>query len=511
MNQEEVLFPYEKIKRINQGTFAEVFEVCKGKYDIQTRKCDGKLYAEKVYTEGEPDYNEIDILSRFEHPHLLKSIELFVDHKGVFHLILPLAQKPYDLEKLIKIQEFDLDDTVKYIYQIISAIGFLHSQEYYHCDIKPSNVLLINNNITLADYSWSFHNAYDTETICGTPGYASPQGWEQGRLFKDEFYHEKLNQVQGDIYSIGTIFFECITGFKLNDYKQFLEPGKKIDDADNESYLNSEALILEMIKKVKDEEFRSAFDCIYNMCRLSQKERYKTINEVLQHPVFSSRVYTKIIPGKIKATNLPTTNMCDETILEHQSINHINDILGLDKTLVLTYITFYTLFYRNTNLIKEKSIDPKVLIDACIYISIKTFKPSSSPINYKEKLSRKGKYTQNDLLYVIFKILENVKGIIRVPSIYECTDNALEICWWLLMISKDCEYMSKSPKECHSLYAEIEANQSNLISSRVNKYDVKNIMFSKDNENTIILTYKKYDQVQELNIKWNNNKELVIE
>jgi serine/threonine protein kinase len=82
---------------------------------------------------------------------------------------------------------------------------------------------MFNGNCVLADYGFIYHMSFDTETYCGTKGYASPQGWQDGRnYFKDwPYYKEKLSQVQADIYAIGSTFYECLKNEFMVDYKKY--------------------------------------------------------------------------------------------------------------------------------------------------------------------------------------------------------------------------------------------------------------------------------------------------
>jgi len=491
----------EKVKVINEGGYGKVYEICKGKYDKDT--CEGELYAEKVYTVGEPDFNEIDILSRFDHPNLLKAVKSHIDSKGDFHIILPLADKPnYDLNKIIKQGKIPLNKAITYMYQIISAVGFLHSQEYYHCDIKPQNILMFDGNCVLADYGFTYHSSYNTK-ICGTVGYASPQGWNENESFDWVYYKEKINQIQSDIYSIGAVFFECLTGEQLNDYKLYIKD-EDYDEADNKAYQEAEDYILKYLEhNNKNERFKLAFDCIYNMCRNSQKDRYKSINEVLQHPLFVARTMTRIIPGKIKATSMPTDvcksligNLTLEKAMKDNERNFVF-ITSNQTYSLLTYITLYTLLYRTIYLAPSKF---KLIFVSCLYLSIAVFKYIDLTYEYLSAIIREHK--PEDIRNMVYKIVDELNGVIRVPSIYEETDNVLEIVWFLINAGKDCSYLSKSPKELHSMYAEIEAKKPKLISSRINKNKVLAVTYTYDN------TYKvEYDfegETKVIKLKDNN-------
>lgn len=500
---EDFLSDVKTIKEISSGGYGKVYEICKGKYDEDIGSCEGERYAEKVYTEGEPEFNEIDILSRFDHPNLLKAIKSNLDSKGKFHLILPLADKPnYDLKKVIEKGKLSFDKATTYIYQIISAVGFLHSQEYYHCDIKPQNILMFDGNCVLADYGFTYHNSYDI-SLCGTVGYASPQAWNEKNNFNWVYYKEKINQIQSDIYSIGAVFFECLLGKQLNDYTLY-KKGKTDDEADDEAYKQTEEKILKVINFMKENKGTReelAFDCIYKMCRNSQEDRYKSINEVLQHPFFVTRTMTRIIPGKIKATKMPNY-VCKSLLkpsltVEDMKMERWFVFTQQNKAYsLLTHITFYTLLYRTIYLAKEQTKIKTVYI-ACLYLAVGVFRHVDLYYFYINLTEHK----PEDIINMVYKIVDELEGIIRVPSIYEETDNALEIIWWLINVSKDCNYLLKSPKELHSMYSEIETKKPELISSRINKNSILAVSHTYNYEYK--LEYKIEDETKVIGIDEN--------
>ena len=92
---------------------------------------------------------------------------------------------------------------------MVSAIAEMHSVGILHRDLKPANIMLrADDSIALIDFGLAKRMRLemaltDSGEIFGTPYYMSP---EQG--------HGNGVDVRSDIYSLGVIFFEMLTGEK---------------------------------------------------------------------------------------------------------------------------------------------------------------------------------------------------------------------------------------------------------------------------------------------------------
>jgi len=86
--------------------------------------------------------------------------------------------------------------------QLASAINHCHSKNIIHCDIKPENIMIDeNNNVTLIDFGLSkIYSKKLLEFSCGTPAYMAPEC-----LMKK--YTDKC-----DVWSFGIILYILMTG-----------------------------------------------------------------------------------------------------------------------------------------------------------------------------------------------------------------------------------------------------------------------------------------------------------
>jgi eukaryotic-like serine/threonine-protein kinase len=87
---------------------------------------------------------------------------------------------------------------------LCAALGYAHGFDVVHCDIKPGNVMIDGvGKIFLTDFGIARH-ADSTKTLIrsiGTPGYNAPE----------QIYEKKLTPA-ADIYALGIVLYEMITG-----------------------------------------------------------------------------------------------------------------------------------------------------------------------------------------------------------------------------------------------------------------------------------------------------------
>ncbi len=86
-------------------------------------------------------------------------------------------------------------NTYKFIRQLLDVVGYLHSHQVLHLDLKPDNILLtrINNDVKLIDLGCCYTDAFQ-DTTGHSKGYAAP-----------EQLRGEQTDVRTDIYAIGRI------------------------------------------------------------------------------------------------------------------------------------------------------------------------------------------------------------------------------------------------------------------------------------------------------------------
>ena len=149
---------------------------------------------------------EYELIAEIEHPNIVKIYDLGVsdDHA---HIAMEYVDAG-DLKRRIS-AGMNEPDALRYLGQIASALAKIHDVGILHRDLKPGNIMLrSDDSIALIDFGLAKRmrlrmELTDEGEIFGTPYYMSP---EQG--------HGNGVDHRSDIYSLGVIFYEMLTGQK---------------------------------------------------------------------------------------------------------------------------------------------------------------------------------------------------------------------------------------------------------------------------------------------------------
>ena len=188
------------------------------------RKDDGRdviLKVQDIHEVSDPSLlkrfmQELNILSNLNHPNVVKILDHGHTENYAYYAMEFLPNG--DLAKRIEKGKLTADKAINYVIQIAKGLSVLHSKNIVHRDIKPSNILFNKeDNPVISDLGIAkdLSNADELTArgdILGTPYYISP-----------EQINGKPVDKRTDIYSLGVVFYEMLTGKRPFDGNSVIE------------------------------------------------------------------------------------------------------------------------------------------------------------------------------------------------------------------------------------------------------------------------------------------------
>lgn len=274
----------EYITQTELGTGAfSVVKQCK-------RRVNGHLAAVKIIEKDKVSDDdlanlkeEMEILSSFNHEHIIKMEEYFDEPKYVY-IVTELVAGGELFDRIVKKSYYSEKDARDLIRVFLKTMAYVHERGVVHRDLKPENLLLVSDDddsdIKIADFGLAKRivDLKPNEPPCGTPAYVAPE------ILRNQKYG-----VEVDIWSIGVICYVLLAG-----YPPFYDEDVK-----------------KLFRKIKDGKYHfhqehwgdkspEAIDCIKKMLCVDVKERW-TAKQLLTHD------WVTTDDEKLKARNIDGT------------------------------------------------------------------------------------------------------------------------------------------------------------------------------------------------------------
>lgn len=202
---------------------------------------------------------EVRVIARLEHPRILPVYD-YGEHNGIPYLVMRYLEAG-TLSDRIKAGNLSPTDIDRIIRQLLDALGYAHEKGVIHRDIKPSNVMIDRRgDVFLTDFGIAklvegTAEFTATGAITGTPAYMSPEQ-AQGKPL----------DIRSDIYSLGIVLYEMITGrvpFEAETplavlLKKIQEPPPPPSLARPDIHPALEAFLLKALARNPDDRYTSA-------------------------------------------------------------------------------------------------------------------------------------------------------------------------------------------------------------------------------------------------------------
>ncbi len=261
---------YEIIEKVGEGGMAIVY---KAKCHLLNRFVAIKVLRDE-FTEDE-DFirkfrRESQAAASLSHPNILNIYDVGmeeIDDKKVYYIVMEFISGK-TLKELIKSKgKLSVDETINYSLQIAEALQHAHRNHIVHRDIKPHNMMITDDNrIKVTDFgiarAVTSSTVTTTSNVLGSVHYFSPEQARGG--YTDE---------KSDIYSLGIVMYEMVTGklpydgdspisVALKHIQTEITAPTKIDST---IPLNLEAIILKCVEKRQSDRYNNIAELIHDL------------------------------------------------------------------------------------------------------------------------------------------------------------------------------------------------------------------------------------------------------
>ena len=303
---------------LGTGSFGRVFKV-KLKDDPSS-----KLYAMKVINKNlmirkkQMKYavGECNVLKRCNCPFIVK---LYFSFQTLENLYIVEDYCPGgDLQNHLHISLLEEEEAKFYIAEVILAIEHLHNLNIIYRDLKPENILIgEDNHIILADFGLAkegIEGNHLSQSFCGSPAYLPPESLNFKGVGKS-----------GDIYGIGAVLYEMISGtppFYANEISVLFNKIKNCQVVVHHYFSED---LKDLMKKLLEKDPNKRFGVFDK-------------NEIKQHPFFKGIDWEKLANKEIS----PPTNFIKQK-------NKNDKIFDENKNKNIKKINFTDVDYNDDN------------------------------------------------------------------------------------------------------------------------------------------------------------------
>ncbi len=185
---------------LGQGTFASVYL---GEHVHLKTQAAIKILRTNLWTFDASEFlQEAKTIANFEHQHIVRVLEFgFQPDNTTPYLVMKYAAHGSLRQRYPRGTRLAPTDILPYLKQLAEALTYTHKQKVVHCDIKPENILLDEQDrLLLADFGIAKLAHQREQNIRGTPLYMAPEQI-QGH-----------SQPASDQYALAVVVYEWLCG-----------------------------------------------------------------------------------------------------------------------------------------------------------------------------------------------------------------------------------------------------------------------------------------------------------
>ena len=211
-NRQKYVGKFKLLEKVGAGGMGTVYKAVNMMDKTETVAI--KVLKEEMFTDEKNVKRfkqEAAIIDQLDHPNIVRIIERGQAKNNLFIAMEYLDGKTLS-QKIKDEKQLDISEAIHIMLQISEALGKIHSKNIIHRDMKPDNIMLVTKNndpnyVKILDFGLAktqFQTRLtQTGVVIGTISYMAPEQISGKGAF-----------IASDIYSLGTMFYEMLTGDK---------------------------------------------------------------------------------------------------------------------------------------------------------------------------------------------------------------------------------------------------------------------------------------------------------
>ena len=290
----KVIGSYKVLSRLGKGGMGEVYLAEDTKLD---RKVALKFLSQELVNDNWAKrqlIKEAQAVAQLDHPNICSVYG--IEQQEKYHFIVMQYVEGQTLSQLIRSKALEQFDLVNLAQQIVGAIAEAHAHGIIHRDIKPGNIMVTTTGqVKVLDFGLakivqqkqnfesgkdSISNLSQIGLLQGTVAYMSPE----------QLRGEKLDY-RTDVFSIGTVLYEMITGKNPYGKGSTAETISSILTVQPPTFQNSmpealralDAVVTKCAQKEVDQRYQSATALLYDLNNLQTPVKNSTFWRASSH------------------------------------------------------------------------------------------------------------------------------------------------------------------------------------------------------------------------------------
>lgn len=355
---------YEIIRTIGEGGMANVFLAYDTilQRDVAVKILRGDLAADEKFVRR--FQREAISASSLSHPNIVEMYDVGED-EGQYFIVMEYVNGK-TLKSLIKKRgALTLPEVIDIMLQLTSAISCAHESYIIHRDIKPQNVMILEDGrVKITDFGIALAlnstELTQTNSVMGSVHYLPP-----------EQANGTGSTVKSDIYSLGILMYELLTGkipFKGETaveiaIKQMKEQIPSVRDINPNIPQSVENIIIKACAKNPKNRYDNAGEMLHDLETCMSADRMEERRHVYKYP--EHEIDIEKVAENLSRTEknaevqetTTTTEVEEEVVKEKpKKLNIVVWIIGIICAIIVLGVVFGTVFYIKSNTLEDVEI-----------------------------------------------------------------------------------------------------------------------------------------------------------